>query len=189
MKLVMTVAVVFILNSLAPIAAAQTTIPLTLFMGKIPAFHASVNGHEGFFLFDTGGGISVLSPDFARFSGCAPWGQITGFRMTGQRLDMQRCDSVGLNVASAHLKTPSAGVFDIMTMAPKTAPHLDGSLGLDIFAGQVVTLDTHAHPEGKGSSRAVGPRRGGRCFECCRGNSNGQGLGMDGIGFWQRRLI
>jgi len=144
MKLVMTVAVVFILNFLAPIAAAQTTIPLTLFMGKIPALHASVNGHEGFFLFDTGGGTSVLSPDFARFSGCTPWGQMTGFRMTGERLDMRRCDNVAFNVAGAHLKTPSAGVFDIMTMAPKTAPHLDGSLGLDIFAGQVVTLDVSA---------------------------------------------
>jgi hypothetical protein len=141
MKLVMTLTAGLIASFFAAAAGAQTTIPLTLFMGKIPAFRASVNGHEGFFLFDTGGGISVLSPEFAHFSGCTPWGQMTGFRMTGERLDFQRCDAAAFNIAGTHLKTPTAGVFDIMSLAPKTAPHLDGSLALDIFAGQVVTLD------------------------------------------------
>jgi hypothetical protein len=141
MKLTIIITAILIAGLSAAIAEAQTTIPLALFMGKIPAFHASVNGHEGYFLFDTGGGTSVLSPEFARFSGCTPWGQVTGFRMTGDRIDYQRCDNAIFDVAGARLKTPTAGVFDIMTLAPKTAAHLDGSLALDIFAGQVVTLD------------------------------------------------
>lgn len=141
MKRAITIAAILIFSVFAAVLKAQTTIPLTLFMGKIPAFHAKVNGHDGFFLFDTGGGISVLSPEFARYSGCAPWGQVTGFRMTGERMDFQRCDHVTFEVAGAHPKTPTAGVFDIMALAPKTAPHLDGSLALDIFAGQVLTLD------------------------------------------------
>lgn len=89
-------------------------------MGKILAFHANVNGHEGFFLFDTGGGISVINPEFAKVSGCTPWGQVTGFRMTGERMDFQRCDNAAFDVLGVHLKTPIAGVFDIMTLAPKT---------------------------------------------------------------------
>jgi hypothetical protein len=141
MKLAMKIVANLCLGFSSVVAGAQTTIPLTLFMGKIPAFHASVNGHEGFFLFDTGGGTSVVSPEFSRFSGCTPWGQVTGFRMTGERIDFRRCDNAVFDVAGTHLKAPTAGVFDIMTLAPKTTPHLDGSLALDIFAGQVVTLD------------------------------------------------
>jgi hypothetical protein len=127
--------------SLGSTAAAQTTVPLELYEGAIPAFHAKVHGREGFFLFDTGGGVSVISPEFATTSGCTPWGQVTGFRMTGEREDFPRCDDVTFDVAGVQLKAPIAGVFDIMALAPKTGPRLDGSLGLDIFAGQVVTLD------------------------------------------------
>ncbi len=141
MKFLTTIAAILIIGLSAAVTAAQTTIPLSLFMNKIPAFHASVNGHEGYFLFDTGGGTSVLSPEFVRFSGCTPWGQVTGFRMTGDRIDFQRCDNAAFDAAGVHLKTPTAGVYDIMTLAPKTVPHLDGSLALDIFAGKVVTLD------------------------------------------------
>lgn len=131
--------------SLGPaVATAQTTVPLELYMGTIPAFHANVHGREGFFLFDTGGGVSVISPEFAKASGCTPWGQVTGFRMTGEREDFPRCDDVTFDVAGVPLKAPIAGVFDIMALAPKTGPRLDGSLGLDIFAGRVVTLDVAA---------------------------------------------
>jgi hypothetical protein len=125
-------------------AAQPAVIPLEMYMEKIPAFHAKVNGQEGFFLLDTGGGVSVISPEFAKATGCTPWGQVTGFRMTGQRMDFQRCDNLTFDVAGKHLKAPIAGVFDIKTLAPKTAPPLDGSLALDIFAGQVLTLDVSA---------------------------------------------
>src|ERR687892_681700 len=54
--------------------------------------HARIRGHEGLFLFDTGGGISYISPSFAKTIGCKPWGLTGGFTMTGQRLDMSRCD-------------------------------------------------------------------------------------------------
>src|SRR6478735_12548449 len=52
---------------------------------------ATVNGKSGLFMFDTGGGISYIDPAFARSAGCEPWGQISGFTLTGQRIDMQRC--------------------------------------------------------------------------------------------------
>ena len=51
-------------------------------------FHATVRGHEGNFMFDTGGGISYVSPAFAQTIGCKTWGQITGFTLVGQRLDI-----------------------------------------------------------------------------------------------------
>ncbi len=61
--------------------------------------------------------------------------------MTGERLDFQRCDDLQFKTAQVLLKAPIFGVLDIMGMLPKGAPHLDGSLGLDIFAGRTITFD------------------------------------------------
>ena len=101
---------------------------------------ASVNGHEGRFIFDTGGGISYISPEFAKAAACEPWGQITGFMLTGQRLDMQRCDGLAFDVDGLHLPLASLGVFDIGKFMPPKTPKIDGSIGLDAFAGKTVTL-------------------------------------------------
>ncbi|MGB7266410.1 MAG: hypothetical protein WBC92_12915 [Terracidiphilus sp.] len=141
MKPFMAVAAILSLVCAAAAAEAQTIIPLTLYHDRIPAFHARVNGHDGFFLFDTGGGISVLSPQFAGFSGCTAWGQVTGFRMSGERMDLKRCDNVTFEVAGAQLEDSTTGIFDIMGLVQEKTPLLDGSLALDLFAGQIVTLD------------------------------------------------
>lgn len=124
----------------APTSAA-TTIRLEPYMGSTLAMRAEVNGHEGLFQFDTGGGVSIIGSDFAKTIGCTPWGRITGFRMTGERLDFKRCDHLQFKAADVRLKAPIVGVLDIMGMLPKGAPHLDGSLGLDIFAGRIITFD------------------------------------------------
>jgi hypothetical protein len=123
------------------LASAATTIQLEPYMGSTLTMRAEVNGHEGLFQFDTGGGESIISPDFAKTIGCTPWGRITGFRMTGERLDFQRCDNLHFKTAGVLLKAPTVGVLDIMNLLPKDAPHLDGSLGLDIFAGRTITFD------------------------------------------------
>ena len=102
--------------------------------------HAKVRGHEGLFIFDTGGGISYVSPGFAQLIGCRPWGQITGFMLTGHRLDMPRCDDLSFDIQGHRYPAATAGVFDIMKFLPPNVPKIDGSIGLDTFAGQVLTL-------------------------------------------------
>jgi hypothetical protein len=99
-----------------------------------------VNGQEGRFIFDTGGGISYVSPSFAHAVGCQPWGQITGFTLTAQRLDMPRCDGLSFYLEGQRFAAPISGVFDIMQFMPPNVPRIDGSIGLDIFAGKAVTL-------------------------------------------------
>jgi len=101
---------------------------------------AKVRGHEGVFIFDTGGGISYISPAFAQAIGCKPWGQITGFTLTGQRLDMPRCDGLSFDIQGHRFAAPTSGVFDLMKYMPPDVPRIDGSIGLDVFAGRVVTL-------------------------------------------------
>lgn len=101
---------------------------------------AKVRGHEGVFVFDTGGGISYVSPAFAQSIGCKPWGQITGFTMTAQRLDMPRCDGLSFDVQGHSFAAPITGVFDLMKYMPPNVARIDGSIGLDVFAGKAVTL-------------------------------------------------
>jgi len=101
---------------------------------------ASVRGHDGRFMFDTGGGISYISPSFAQTVGCKVWGQITGFVLTGQRLDMPRCDGLVVDIQGRRFDVPIAGVFDIMKFMPPNVPQLDGAVGLDVFAGRAITL-------------------------------------------------
>jgi len=101
---------------------------------------AKVRGHEGRFILDTGGGISYISPSFAQTIGCKPWGQVTGFTLTAQRLDLARCDDVSFDLQGRLFRTETAAVYDIMKFMPPNVPRIDGSLGLDIFAGHVVTL-------------------------------------------------
>ena len=72
---------------------------------------ASVNGKQGLFMFDTGGGISYIDPAFAHSIGCEPWGQITGFMLTGQRLDMPRCDGLKFDVAGRNLVSSETGTW------------------------------------------------------------------------------
>lgn len=128
----------FAANKTAPL----TVIPLSSHPGgtAMMTVRASVRGHEGLFIFDTGGGVSYLSPAFAQTVGCKPWGQITGFMLTGQRLDMARCDNFSFEVQGEHFSAPIFGVFDLMKYMPPDVPRIDGSIGLDVFAGRALTL-------------------------------------------------
>jgi hypothetical protein len=109
--------------------------------GGIHCVRAVVGGREGRFLFDTGGGISAVTPAFAAAIGCEPWGRITGFRMGGDRLDLTRCDSVTVEIGGGKQKMPTIGVFDIMRFFPPNSDPIDGAIGLDVFANRAVTID------------------------------------------------
>jgi Aspartyl protease len=124
---------------------AGGSIPLGTFRGMQPTLAASVAGHEGTFLFDTGGGVTILSPAMAKSAGCEPWGNVTGFRMTGQRLDLPRCDNISITLGKATYLAPTAVVFDIMSIAGKNPPPLDGSVALDVFVGKTITIEPAQH--------------------------------------------
>jgi hypothetical protein len=104
-------------------------------------FHGRINGQDGRFQFDTGGGLTVLTPQTAAIAGCKPWGQFTGFRMRGDRVDLKRCDKVAIEAGGLRLDLPTTGIWDLSAILPKDAPAMAGSVGLDAFAGRAVTLD------------------------------------------------
>ena len=105
------------------------------------AFRAAVKGHEELFVLDTGGGLTAISPQMAAEIGCEPWGQLTGFRMRGDRLDLKRCDNVAFDAPGFAIRLPTVGIWDFNKSLPPGAAPIAANVGLDAFAGQVITLD------------------------------------------------
>jgi len=130
----------------AGVAAARdarpaAVIPLEPYVSGLTCVRAVVGGHAGRFLFDTGGGVSFVTPACAESIGCTPWGQITGFRMGGDRLDLMRCDSVTVEIGGIRRVMSTLGEFDLMRFFPPGAPPVDGAFGLDLFEDRAVTID------------------------------------------------
>lgn len=142
----MTAGVLAVLAS-GPVSAqsrAAQEIPLSDYLGILHTVEATVAGQTGIFLFDTGGGVSVVSVEFAERIGCTPWGNLSGFRLSGERLDGPRCDDVVFDLGDGvSLTSPAAGVFDLKALLPPEGP-VDGILSLDAFADQPFTLDLAA---------------------------------------------
>jgi len=119
---------------------APDIIPLASYQGKQFTVQASVNGHLHTFLFDTGEGVSMISLSVAADAGCHPWAVVTGFRMLGERIDAPRCDAISFTLPHRMLKPLETIVYDLDAIAGSGAPKLDGAIGLDAFAGQVITI-------------------------------------------------
>ena len=121
--------------------SAPRIIRLEPYLDEHWTFKASIKGREELFVMDTGGGLTAVSPEAAAEIGCEPWGQLTGFRMRGDRLDLKRCDNVEIDAGGILLRLPTAGIWDFSKMLPKDAAPIAGNVGLDAFAGRVITLD------------------------------------------------
>jgi hypothetical protein len=124
-------------------AAPVAVVSLEPYQGNsgLLTVRASVNGHDRTFAFDSGEGVSMISPELAREIGCKPWGQVTGFRMNGERIDTPHCDNITFDVAGQHFSAPTVIVYDLMKFFKSGQPRLDGSLGFDLFAGRAITFE------------------------------------------------
>ena len=99
----------------------------------------SVNGHVSRFIFDTGAGDTVITPQLLQYAGCTPFGQVTGFRATGGQVISSRCGPLMLKIGNYRVDREVL-VFDLLKLLGN-APPVDGILGLASFAGQAVTID------------------------------------------------
>ena len=120
-------------------------VPTVALPGGGVGLRAQVAGRTGLFLFDTGGGVTIVTPATAAVSGCRPWGRMTGFRATGERLDTLRCDNLHLTLGGRAFTAPIASVFDLQRLMGPDMPELAGLVALDLFAGRAVTIRPLAH--------------------------------------------
>jgi hypothetical protein len=94
------------------------------------------------FLLDTGAGITVVTPEVARLAGCTPFGRGTGFRHSGERIDVPRCQTVPLRLGPLTL-SPEAGVMDLATLGLQGVDGLVALQTLDL-TGRRLILETPA---------------------------------------------
>ena len=136
-----------LLAGAAPSTPSRTEAPqvirLERFRKALWKVHVTMNGVPGDFLFDTGGGLTLLSNDFANKVECTYWGRSTGWNMFGRRSDGPHCDDVQLMAGDVALTPVSVGKIDFTGQFPgDQAP--DGLLSLDAFDGEAITIDQGA---------------------------------------------
>jgi len=117
-----------------------TEITLERYMGSLRTIEAQVGSDTLSFIFDTGGGLTIITPELADKVGCTPFGRITVFRMPGERIDVQRCGEVKFDVNGIPIRIETT-IFDIMSLLPKDWPKVGGLLSLDTFGNHIITID------------------------------------------------
>lgn len=118
-------------------------IKLQRFRKALWKINVTVKERSGDFLFDTGGGITLLGGEFSKGIECNFWGRTTGYNMFGKRSDGPHCDDVPLRADGVGLTTVSVGKINFGDQFPgDRAP--DGLLSLDAFDGKIITLDQAA---------------------------------------------
>lgn len=109
--------------------------------GTLLTATVEVAGAPRRFLVDTGGGMTVFTPVLAGEAGCALGGPLTGFRMSGERIDAPRCEGATVGVGGWVSRPHTVMVMDINKLLPPDWPRLDGLISLSTFEGHVVTID------------------------------------------------
>jgi hypothetical protein len=123
-----------------PGAVGAREVELRPYAGRLRTLVAVVSGVPRRLLLDTGGGITLLTPEVAAASGCRLRGRHVGLRMSGERVEFGACGPLELEVAGLRL-APETGVFDLGRVLPPGLPPLSGLAALQTFDGQAITLD------------------------------------------------
>jgi hypothetical protein len=121
-------------------AAVPAVVPLSPWAGLLRSVTVTVDGTAHPFIFDTGGGQTVITPEVAAAVGCTPYGRAIGFRMSGERVEFEYCDNVALRLGQVALAREPVGVFDLKSILPAGLPRADGVLSLRSFRDRPVTI-------------------------------------------------
>ncbi|MBX3381321.1 MAG: retropepsin-like domain-containing protein [Phycisphaeraceae bacterium] len=117
-------------------------IVLSPYAGSLRTMKARCGGKDRTFLFDTGGGASILSAKVATELGRKQFGRATAFRHDGGRMDVPRVGPMDLTVGS-FTRTGEFGVLNLDELLMGLPP-IDGILSLETFEGRIITLDLGA---------------------------------------------
>ncbi len=127
-----------------PVRAMPSNLPQTISLEEYRAGLKTVTvrlgGRDLKFLFDTGAGVTVVTPETAQSIDCEPSGRIVAHRMSGERIELARCPNATLMLGAVQLRS-ELGVLDITPLLPADWPRLAGVLSLASFESTPLTLD------------------------------------------------
>jgi hypothetical protein len=116
---------------------------LAPYVGPLRTVSARVGDADVPFLFDTGGGATVVTPQLLQQLGGEPFGRGTGFRHDGTRVDGRRGGPVTL-AFGAFCYDGEVGVLDLDAFL-QGLPKVGGIASLHTFAKHAITLDLGAN--------------------------------------------
>jgi hypothetical protein len=119
--------------------AAPLELELAPYFGPLRTLGISRGAFTAPFLFDTGGGGTVLALESVKTLELEPFGRGTGFRHDGTRIDGQRAGPIEL-ASGAYRRRGEVGVFDLATLLGGLPP-VGGIVALDFFRDQALTID------------------------------------------------
>ncbi len=120
---------------------AQDTIHLKPYVSELKSVEVFINNKKYNFLFDAGGGETIISPSIAKLLNKEVYGCSTGIRMNGEMIRYQNVDSVSIKMGNIKIFHKTIGVWDIMSILPKEFPKIDGVLSLKSFGNNILTID------------------------------------------------
>lgn len=92
------------------------TIPLKPYIAGLCLAEMKVEGKIGQFIFDSAGGLSLITPEFARVIGLEPFGRLTAFKHTGERIQFRRSLARHLSIGGVKMQATELAVFDLMKL-------------------------------------------------------------------------
>lgn len=132
---------VFLLCGVFCSSHSQTEIKLDDYFRTLKSVEVEIGNEKYDFLFDTGGGITMVSPDVIKKLGKTPYGHYTGFRMSGEKVESTLCDSLDIKIGGLRFYHPQVAIFDIMSLLPEGFKRVDGIISLKTFENHEITLD------------------------------------------------
>jgi hypothetical protein len=128
----------------APKAVISRSVPFEYVGQDWLKVAAEVGDQPTHLLFDTGGGLTILSRTLCTKMQCVPDGTFSGKRMSGQSIEVSMARVPSITIGSRRVLNARVAVLDTSGLLHPDLG-VDGIGGLDLFRDQAVTIDYAKH--------------------------------------------
>lgn len=110
------------------------------YVGRLVTLDVLIGDRSALMLFDTGAGVTAITPGLTEALDCTPHGRLVGHRMSGERVEFEKCGVQSISLGR-YKSVADTYVFDLMALLPEGLPDLGGIISLASVMQKPVTLD------------------------------------------------